>query len=188
MYTTIVSFFQQGGVFMYPIVIVLGLGIAIAVERWLYLTKARVTNQKVWKQLAPLVADGKYNEAQEIARKSASAMGNVLSYGLNRIRSARRRDDIEKAMEESMINARSLPRYSPSRVSTCSCRSATASTMYVRSSSIPYKRSEACSCTRRLSPIPVSMQRVLQVYPSMWWTMTAPRTVKRTSFSGTRPS
>ena len=80
-----------------------GVGIAIAVERWLYLTKARVTNQKVWKQLAPLVADGKYNEAQEIARKSASAMGNVLSYGLNRIRSARRRDDIEKAMEESLL-------------------------------------------------------------------------------------
>ena len=90
MYTTIVSFFQQGGVFMYPIVIVLGLGIAIAVERWIYLTKARVTNQKIWKQLAPLVADGKYGEALEIAGKSASAMGNILSYGLNRIRSARR--------------------------------------------------------------------------------------------------
>jgi biopolymer transport protein ExbB/TolQ len=103
MYTTIVSFFQQGGVFMYPIVIVLGLGIAIAVERWLYLTRARMTNQKIWKQLAPLVADGKYSEAQEIAGKSGSAMGNVLSYGLNRIRSARRRDDIEKAMEESLL-------------------------------------------------------------------------------------
>ena len=103
MYTTIVSFFQQGGVFMYPIVIVLGLGIASAVERWLYLTRARMTNQKIWKQLAPLVADGKYSEAQEIAGKSGSAMGNVLSYGLNRIRSARRRDDIEKAMEESLL-------------------------------------------------------------------------------------
>ena len=103
MYTTIVRFFQQGGVFMYPIVIVLGLGVAIAIERWVYLTKARMTNQRVWKQLAPLVSDGKYNEAQEIAGKSASAMGNVLSYGLNRIRSARRRDDIEKAMEESLL-------------------------------------------------------------------------------------
>lgn len=103
MYTTIVSFFQQGGVFMYPIVIVLGLGVAIAIERWVYLTKARMTNQRVWKQLAPLVSDGKYNEAKEIAGKSASAMGNVLSYGLNRIRSARRRDDIEKAMEESLL-------------------------------------------------------------------------------------
>ena len=62
-----------------------------------------MTNQKVWKQLAPLVADGKYSEAQEIAGSSASAMGNILSYGLNRIRSARRRDDIEKAMEESLL-------------------------------------------------------------------------------------
>lgn len=103
MYTTIVSFFQEGGVFMYPIVIVLGLGIAIAVERWVYLSRARLTNQKIWKQLVPLVSDGKYNEALEISRKSTSAIGNILSYGLNRIRSARRRDDIEKAMEESLL-------------------------------------------------------------------------------------
>ncbi len=103
MYTTIVSFFQEGGVFMYPIVIVLGLGVAIAVERWVYLSRARLTNQKIWKQLVPLVSDGKYNEALEISRKSTSAIGNILSYGLNRIRSARRRDDIEKAMEESLL-------------------------------------------------------------------------------------
>ena len=103
MYTTIVSFFQDGGVFMYPIVVVLGLGVAIAVERWVYLSRARMTNQKIWKQLVPLVKDGKYNEALEISRKSKSAIGNILSYGLNRIRSARRRDDIEKAMEESLL-------------------------------------------------------------------------------------
>ena len=30
----IVSFFQQGGAFMYPILIVFGLGVAIALERW----------------------------------------------------------------------------------------------------------------------------------------------------------
>ena len=28
-----VSFFQKGGIFMYPILIVLGLGLAIAIER-----------------------------------------------------------------------------------------------------------------------------------------------------------
>ena len=34
----IVRFFQQGGLFMYPILIVFGLGMAIAIERWVFLT------------------------------------------------------------------------------------------------------------------------------------------------------
>ena len=32
-YNTVVGFFQSGGIFMYPIVIVLALGMAIAIER-----------------------------------------------------------------------------------------------------------------------------------------------------------
>ena len=32
----IVRFFQEGGAFMYPILIVFALGAAIAVERWMY--------------------------------------------------------------------------------------------------------------------------------------------------------
>ena len=37
-YSTIVTFFKNGGIFMFPIVLILALGVAIAVERWLYLT------------------------------------------------------------------------------------------------------------------------------------------------------
>ncbi len=33
-YSTFVQFFQSGGLFMYPIVVVLALGTAIAVERY----------------------------------------------------------------------------------------------------------------------------------------------------------
>ena len=39
-YSSVVSFFQDGGMFMYPIVIVFAMGAAIAVERWIFLTKA----------------------------------------------------------------------------------------------------------------------------------------------------
>ena len=34
MFNVIVRFFQEGGVFMYPIVIVLALGLAISIERY----------------------------------------------------------------------------------------------------------------------------------------------------------
>ena len=37
-YSTIVQFFQEGGLFMYPIVIVFAMGLAIAIERYAYLT------------------------------------------------------------------------------------------------------------------------------------------------------
>jgi len=107
-YTTIVGFFQQGGVFMYPIVIVLVLGAAIAIERYVYLSATGASNRKLWLQLMPMVKAGKYAEAMTLAGRSKLAIGNILSYGLSRLGTARRRDDVEKAMEESLLET--LPR------------------------------------------------------------------------------
>ena len=33
-YNTLTSFFQEGGLFMYPIAFVLAIGLAISAERW----------------------------------------------------------------------------------------------------------------------------------------------------------
>ena len=107
-YTTIVGFFQQGGVFMYPIVVVLVLGAAIAIERYVYLSTTGASNRKLWLQLMPMVKAGKYTEAMTVAGRSKLAIGNILSYGLSRLGTARRRDDVEKAMEESLLET--LPR------------------------------------------------------------------------------
>ena len=38
MFSHIVRFFQGGGEMMYPIAVVLVVGLAIAIERWIYLT------------------------------------------------------------------------------------------------------------------------------------------------------
>ena len=102
-YVAIVKFFQEGGVFMYPIVVVFAIGLVIVLERWFFLTTASTSNKRLWKKLIPLVTAGNYKEATEIARNSSAAVGRILSYGLDRAKSARRRDDIEKAMEESLL-------------------------------------------------------------------------------------
>ena len=102
-YSTFVQFFQSGGVFMYPIVVVLALGVAIAVERYIYLTAARATNQRVWKQVMPLLLDGKYGQAVAITEKSKSALSRILRYGLDRADAKTRRDDVEVAMEEGLM-------------------------------------------------------------------------------------
>lgn len=106
--SNIVLFFQQGGTFMYPILFVFGLGVAIAIERWVYLTMAGASNRALWKKVVPYLKAGNFQQAVGVTSKSKSAIGKVMTYGLYRVGSARRRDDIEKAMEESLMEV--LPR------------------------------------------------------------------------------
>ena len=47
---SIVEFFATGGAFMYPILFVFAFGVAIAVERWMYLTMAGAANRALWKK------------------------------------------------------------------------------------------------------------------------------------------
>lgn len=102
-YSIIVRFFQGGGEFMYPIAIVGALGLAIAIERYVYLTIIGLKNRSLWNDLTPLLAQGDFKRAVALTSKSDAAIGTILNYGLARIQSARRRDDIEKAMEESLM-------------------------------------------------------------------------------------
>src|SRR5579871_4579987 len=104
MFDHIVRFFQGGGEMMYPIAVVLVLGLAIAIERWVYLTQVQLRNRGLWNQLVPLLQRGDFRQATAIASKSGAAMAQILSYGLARIGSAKDRDDIEKAMEESLMD------------------------------------------------------------------------------------
>ena len=107
-FSTIVSFFQNGGVFMYPIVVVLALGLAISIERYVYLSKTSISNRMVWRKITPFIKAGKFQDAVSVTSKSKSAIGTILTYGLYRIKSAARRDDVEKAMEESLMEV--MPR------------------------------------------------------------------------------
>jgi biopolymer transport protein ExbB/TolQ len=102
-YAAIVRFFQGGGEFMFPIALVAALGLAIAIERYIYLSIVSVKNRSLWNELSPLLAQGDFKRAVAVTSKSSAAIGTILNYGLARIQSARRRDDIEKAMEESLM-------------------------------------------------------------------------------------
>jgi biopolymer transport protein ExbB len=107
-YTTIVTFFKNGGVFMFPIVLILALGAAIAIERWLYLTITTTKNKALWKAVTPYLKSGNLSGAMQVTAKSKAVIAQIMTYGLNRVRSARRREDVEQAMEESLMEV--LPR------------------------------------------------------------------------------
>lgn len=106
--SVIPRFFQDGGVFMYPIALVLAIGLAIGIERWIYLTRVKVGSARFWNQIVPILSSGKIKEAATLTARSKTAIGTILNYGIARIHSARRRDDIEKAMEESLMEV--MPR------------------------------------------------------------------------------
>src|SRR5579863_7071966 len=103
LFSRIVIFFQGGGDMMYPIAIVFVAGLAIALERFIYLTTVQLRNRGLWNRLVPLLQRGDFRQAVQLTSKSDSAIGHILNYGLARIQSARRRDDIEQAMEESLM-------------------------------------------------------------------------------------
>lgn len=103
MYQTIVGFFQDGGPFMYPIAIVLGIGVAIALERYFYLTNQTRINRRDFQRILPLLKQQNQRELAAVVQKSRSAMSRIIADGLNRRSSSRRRDDIEYAMEEGLL-------------------------------------------------------------------------------------
>jgi biopolymer transport protein ExbB len=100
---TIVDFFVQGGIFMYPILLVFTIGAAIAVERYVTLTLLTRSNQAVWTQVQPLLAKRDFEQAREVTAKDNSTVAQLLGMGLERQGAVRRRDDIEIAMEECML-------------------------------------------------------------------------------------
>jgi len=100
---SIVRFFVAGGPFMYPILIVFAVGAAIAIERYITLTQVRRQNESMWSKLQPALADGDFDRAREMTSKDDSSVSRLLGMGLARQGAVRRREDIEIAMEESMM-------------------------------------------------------------------------------------
>jgi biopolymer transport protein ExbB len=100
---TIVGFVQAGGAFMYPILIVFAVGAAVAIERTVMLARVRGKNRKVWDTLHPVMSEGNFDEARKLTSEDDSFISQLLGMGLAREGAVRRRDDIEIAMEESMM-------------------------------------------------------------------------------------
>ena len=100
---SIVAFFATGGLFMYPILMVFAVGTAVAAERYVTLTLVTNKNQVVWQQVQPLLANGEFDEARNLTAEDESTISQVLNMGLSLQGAVRRREDIEIAMEESMM-------------------------------------------------------------------------------------
>jgi biopolymer transport protein ExbB/TolQ len=109
-YASITTFFQSGGTFMYPIALVLFIGLAIAAERWIFLKKSSFTNQKAFKDLLPILGEKNYDKAEQYVNNSTTAISRIVSAAIETMQVSPRRDDIHAAIQEGILET--VPRLS----------------------------------------------------------------------------
>jgi biopolymer transport protein ExbB len=102
-FDSIVKFFQDCGLFIYPSLLIMASGLSIAIERFIVLGRARAENRKMWDRILPMLQGGKFQQVLGYTTKSDTAIGKIVSNGLARLQTARRREDIDAAMEEGMM-------------------------------------------------------------------------------------
>jgi biopolymer transport protein ExbB len=88
---------------MYPILLVFAVGAAIAVERFITLSRVTGKNETSWRGIQPLLSEGDFDSAREVSEKDESPMARLLSMGLSLQGAVRRREDVEIVMEEGMM-------------------------------------------------------------------------------------
>jgi biopolymer transport protein ExbB len=101
--STAIKFFQDCGLFIYPSILIMAMGVTIAIERFIFLSKARNQNRKIWAQVLPMLQKGQFKEVQTVTSSSDAAVGKIVNYGLSRMQSPGRREDFDAAMEEGMM-------------------------------------------------------------------------------------
>src|SRR6201993_448547 len=102
-FDSIVKFFQDCGLFIYPSLLIMASGLSIAIERFIVLNRARSANRKVWDRILPMLQGGKFQQVLGYTTKSDTAIGKIVTNGLARLQKGRRREDIDAAMEEGMM-------------------------------------------------------------------------------------
>lgn len=101
---TIIRFFQEGGPFMFPIGIILAIGLAVTLERFIFLSKEKSSNRRSFEDVFPMLQKRDFRAALNYTNSSDAKISTIFSAGINRMSSGRR-DDIELAMEEGVMEA-----------------------------------------------------------------------------------
>ncbi len=108
-YSTVVKFFQEGGLFIYPISLVLAIGLVITIERWLFLSRERARNIKAFDSFLPLLRTTDLEKMQLYTRENTAPVTRVIGCGLDMMKVTKQRADIEHSMSEGMLEA--MPRF-----------------------------------------------------------------------------
>ncbi|MFC5593133.1 MotA/TolQ/ExbB proton channel family protein [Lysobacter niastensis] len=88
---------------MFPILLVGLVGLAIAIERWVTIARAQAHTKAMWAKVEPSLSEGDFDKARKIVGDDNNPLGRLLGAGLAMQGAVRRRDDVEKAMQEGIM-------------------------------------------------------------------------------------
>src|SRR5688572_30670141 len=100
---SIAQFFEAGGKMMLPILLIGLVGLAIAIERWVTIARAQKQTRNMWANVEPSLSEGDFDQARKVVGEDNSPLGRLLGAGLAMQGTVRRRDDVEKAMQEGIM-------------------------------------------------------------------------------------
>ena len=101
----IIRFFQDGGAFMVPIAIIMVIGLVIALERLLFLMKEKSGNRRAFEDMLPILRKRDFRSALNYANSSETKIANIFAGAIARIPGSSRREEIEYALEEGLMEA-----------------------------------------------------------------------------------
>jgi len=105
---SVIKFIQDGGFFMYPILLIMFIGLGMAIERIMFLSRVKNANKALWDEVYPSIQKGDTDKALKAVKDNETEIGRILEYGLTRNRTAKNVEDVETAMEEALMEV--LPR------------------------------------------------------------------------------
>jgi biopolymer transport protein ExbB len=94
-----VKLFNDGGMFMYPLLLMLFFGLVVAFERFYTLSKAHINSKDFFTQIQEALKQGGPDAAAEVCSNTQGPVASVLHAGLLRL--DRGLDNVEKAISES---------------------------------------------------------------------------------------
>ena len=103
LFNGMVQFLQDGGFFMAPIGLLFIVGFVIALERWLFLRGIDASNRRALQDISHAISVADTVKIQQAARNQDAPVLTMLSQGIGRMAGVHRRDDLEYAMEEIIL-------------------------------------------------------------------------------------
>jgi biopolymer transport protein ExbB/TolQ len=100
------NFFTLGGIGMWPILVLLIITGYIAIERWLYLAKAKIDVDKLMSLLKSQIVSGNIRGAISTCEATPAPLTRIIAAGLRRVGGPE--NEIQQAMDEEAL--RELPK------------------------------------------------------------------------------
>jgi len=94
-----VYYFNQGGAFMWPILVMLIIGIMISIERFISLTRASVNTRKFLAKVKDALSEGGVEKALEVCASTRGPVASIFHAGL--MRANRGVEHVEKAISNA---------------------------------------------------------------------------------------